>query len=218
MPRKREVFALFARFARIAAFGALLLLSCRADSPVRFPTRTPPTGYPAVSAEDLPGRYAVISAQDIQAALVNRQYRVRYGVLHLPDSDRAVDALSGAHGFRAEGPFERELSISAGDVYVSVFPAPIQSHGAPVHRLVACVDVRPSHLEWSGAGTPVVLDVQPVGHAPSVPLVLDAVTGESLAERATDLFDGTGGPCDRRILARLNWEENLRRVSRVRGR
>jgi hypothetical protein len=203
----------------IAALFAASLLSCGGATPVAFPTRATPAGYPPARAEELPGSFAVIPAKDITRALVGREYRVRYGILHLPGPDQPVDALTGAYGFEAEGPFEQEIRVAVGEVYVSVFPeAPRRPSEPAGHRLVACVDVRPSHLPLVATGTRIVLDVQPIGGHPPVPLAMDVVTGESLPVSASELFDENNSPCDRRLSARRAWDDNLRRLSRRRSR
>ncbi len=182
---------------------------------MRFPTRPAPAGYPAARAEELPGNFVAIPANEIALALVGREYRARYGMLQLPNADQPTDALTGAYGFQAEGPLEREIRVSPDDVFVSVFPAKVTMPRAPaVHRLVACVDIRPSHLTQTPPGTLVVLDVRPVGEHPRVPLAIDAVTAEQLSLDASELFDENNRPCDGRIQSRMTWDDNLRRLSR----
>jgi hypothetical protein len=199
---------------RIVALSAVLLASCGGGSPVRFPTRTPPAGYPPTRAEDLAGNFAIIPTNHIALALVGHEYRIRYGVVHLPGPDQAVDALTGAYGFQTEGPFERAIHVSPGDVYVSLFPdAPRSPQEPAVRRLVACVDIRPSRLPPPTTGTLIVLDVQPIGDDPHVPLAIDAVTGQTLPGKAAELLDENNTPCDRRLLARAQWDDNLRRLS-----
>ena len=61
-----------------------------------------------------------------------------------------------------------------------------------------------------------MLDVQPVGDEPTIPLVVDAVTGERLALDVTHLFDEYGKPCDARQWTRQLWDDNLKRVHGVR--
>ena len=203
----------------IAAVFAVSLVSCGGARDARFPTRSTPAGYPPTRAEHLPGNFAVIPASEIALALVGREYRVRYGVLQLPDPDQPVDAFTGAYGFQAEGPFERDIRVSPGDIYVSVLPvAPTKRDDPAVHRLVACVDIRPSHLTQTTPGTLIVLDVQPVGDQLAVPLAIDAVTGEPLSIKGSELLDENNSPCDRRLQARMNWDDNLRRLSRRRSR
>lgn len=203
----------------IVVLCAVSLASCGGASPVRFPTRSTPSGYPTSRAEDLAGNFAVIPPNDIALALVGCRYRIRYGILHLPDPDQPVDALTGAHGFPAEGPFVREIRVSARDVYVSVSPsAPGRPNEPAAHRLVACVDIRPSHLTRTTSGTVIVLDVQPVDNSLPVPLATDAVTGELLSGKAAELLDENNTPCDRRLFARRDWDDNLRRLSGRRSR
>ncbi len=141
--------------------------------------------------------------------------------MELPGPEQAVDARTGFWGFPAEGPFERDFTVSADDVDVSVFPSTddVPPGQPPLHRLVACVDIRPSHVAGValGRGDVIVLDVQPIGDAPAVPLVLDAVTGERLPIDASRMLDEANEPCDGRLRRRRGWDDNLRRLHKSRS-
>ncbi len=90
-------------------------------------------------------------------------------------------------------------------------PLETEALGEPVHRLLACVDLRPARLRNLG-GALIVLNVAAAGAAVSVPYARDAVTGEPAPVPAEELLDEEQGtPCDRRPLARREWEDNRAR-------
>lgn len=103
-------------------------------------------------------------------------------------------------------------------MYVSVSSVATRGPGArAARRLVACVDIRPGHLTPTRPGTLTILDVQPIGEPPPVPLAIDAVTGAPLPEETAELLDEHDTPCDRRLSARTSWDDNLRRAARRRA-
>lgn len=168
-------------------------------------------GYPAARAEDL-ARFPPLGTEALAAPVVGQHYRIRYGILHVPDADSPVDARTGAEGFPADGPFEEEVRVAPEDVVVRVIRyAGATPTGEPVHRLLACVDLRPARLRNLG-GALIVLNVAAAGAAVSVPYARDAVTGEPAPVPAEELLDEEQGtPCDRRPLARREWEDNRAR-------
>ena len=206
-----------ARRALVFTPVALLLAACASGqgaAAVAFPHRVAPPGYPTPRREDLSQNFAVIPEADVARALAGRRYRVRWGALRMPGPDQPIDARTGEHGFPADGPFELEMDVAAGDVHLSVVPADTPLGGATGYRLVGCVDVQPSNLPGVTRRDVVVLDVQPIGDSPELPLAIDAVTGERLAVDASRLLDENNAPCDRRRRIRDGWDDNLQRLHR----
>ncbi|MDB4995049.1 MAG: hypothetical protein JWM74_2481 [Myxococcaceae bacterium] len=195
----------------------LLLASCRASSPVDLPRRAAPSGYPAPHAQALPEHLASIPEEQFARALAGRTYRVRWGTFPPRCEDCAVDARSGSFPMPAEGPFETDVRVVASDVSVRIVTGPANDRDAPSpQRLIACVDIKPSGVPQTANRDTIVLDVQPLGDDPPMPLVVDAVTGERLPLDAGQLADEYSKPCDGRVWARQLWDENLKRVHGVR--
>jgi hypothetical protein len=200
----------------LAAAVALACISCRVDSAVDFPHRAPPAGYPASRHEDLPADVPLIPEIDFARALEGRRYRVRYGTLRWCE-DCQVDATSSSFPVPAEGPLEQDLRITRGDVSVRIADAP-DDCSVKIHRRIACVDVRLSQVPRVAGRRTIVLDMQPLDDDPSLPLAVDAVTGDRLRIDAEKLVDENDGPCDLRHRARVFWDDNLRRLHAPKAR
>lgn len=188
----------------IVTLGAV---SCRPGA-AELPRRVAPPGYPPLRAEQGDAAaFAQIPSEELARALAGRRYRVRYGTLPARCLDCPVDARSGSYPEPSEGPFEQEIQVAASDVVVRIASDDGRSER---RRTIACIDLRPS-ISVAAGRREIVLDVQPEGDNPPMPLAVDAVTGERLPVDASTLLDENNGPCDTRLRARTFWDENLRR-------
>jgi hypothetical protein len=182
-----------------------------------FPRRGEPAGYPAVVREDgavAMNPFPMISDDALARPFVGRKYAARTG--WYVTACRGVDsnACDDRGPTSLVGPRERLWLVARDEVTVMRTEVDVQrrtENGVEtVHRVVACVDIRKHFAEGDVPGS-VLLDVQPRDGGPSVPVVLDAITGERLALDPFRVVDENDMPCDVRELRRRTWEEHLGR-------
>jgi hypothetical protein len=157
----------------------------------------------------------MLSDDALARPLIGRRYAARVG--RYITACRGVDAKACEDRGPASviGPREREWLVTRDEVNVVRAEMDVERPTATgvetVRRVVACVDIRKHFADDTVPGS-VLLDVQPRDGGASVPVVLDAVTGERLTLDPFRVLDENSMPCDVRELRRRTWEENLQRT------